>query len=150
MRWFLSSLRRYWEPGRVGGGWDTAVLEKCAELNGEFPSPLPSGEVSCTARSVARWVWRRFTPGGLSEWQRRQIGRRWAVESKRGEGLELLRSGLTVEEVSAACGVTARAVRMWRQAAGMREAPMTKKEPWAELGISRRTWYRKYRDKAGS
>ena len=27
------------------------------------------------------------------------------MESKRGEGLELLRSGLTVEEVSAACGV---------------------------------------------
>ena len=147
--WAYRAVRRYWEPGRVGGGWDTAVLEKCAELNGEFPSPLPSGEVSCTARSVARWVWRRFTPGGLSEWQRRQIGRRWAVESKRGEGLELLRGGLTAEEVSEACGASLRSVRRWRQEAGMREPTTTEKEPWAALGMSRATWYRKRAREAG-
>ena len=70
------------------------------------------------------------------------------MESKRGEGLELLRGGLTAEEVSEACGVHASTVRRWRQDAGMREATVTEKEPWAELGISRRTWYRKYRSGA--
>ena len=149
-RWAYKAVRQYWEPGRVGGEWDRDVLGKCDEINGEFPSPLPSGEVRCTARSIARWVWRRFTAAGLSEWHRRQVGKRWSVESKKDEGLELLRSGLTAEEVSEACGASLRTVRRWRQAAGMKEAPMTEAEPWAALGISRRTWYRKYRYKADS
>ena len=41
--------------------WDQLVLQRCHAVNSEFSVGLPFVEVSATAQSISRWVWRNFT-----------------------------------------------------------------------------------------
>ncbi|MEZ0494639.1 replication initiation protein [Kineococcus sp. TBRC 1896] len=45
--------------------WEQTVLAYALNVNTEFVVPLGVPEVSDTAQSVARWVWRRFSREGL-------------------------------------------------------------------------------------
>ncbi|MGL6351778.1 MAG: LuxR C-terminal-related transcriptional regulator, partial [Aeromonas sp.] len=49
-----------------------AVLAACECSNAfglELGGPLPHSEIKATAKSIARWVWNRFTPAGFSQVQ---------------------------------------------------------------------------------
>ena len=69
--WAYSAVRAYWRPNGYET-WADAVLAACASANAfglEQGGPLPVSEIKATAKSIARWIWQRFTPAGFSQVQ---------------------------------------------------------------------------------
>ena len=63
-----SAVRGYWRPNGYDA-WAKAVRAACDSANAfglEQGGPLPPNEIKATAKSIARWVWRHFTPSGFS------------------------------------------------------------------------------------
>lgn len=137
--WSYRAVRDYWERA---GEWMEAVYGQCQKVNAGFRTPLYCREVLGIAKSVARWTWGRFSPDGFSEWQRRSVLRRWESESRKAEGVGLLKSGLCPAEVSEACGVSVRSVRRWLREIRQERQSVTASGPWEALGVSRRWYYR--------
>lgn len=52
--------------------WARRLIEVAAEANSDFSLPLPIPDVRSTARSIARWTWRRFSTAGFSQLQARR------------------------------------------------------------------------------
>lgn len=71
-KWSYKAVRAHWRPDGEKL-WREAVLNRAIELN-EFNPPLPLVEVRGIAKSVSRWVWRKFTPAKFRE-----------VQAKRGK-----------------------------------------------------------------
>lgn len=111
--WAYREVRGYWSAcdGRYGE-WFDAVKTRCQEENKKFRAPLCDAEVCGIAKSISRWVWRRMSPGGFSDWQRVRANSRW--ESKKEEGIGLLKSGKTTREVSMIVGVSQRTSQRWQ------------------------------------
>ncbi|MDH6155964.1 replication initiation protein [Janthinobacterium sp. CG_23.4] len=65
--WAYSAVRQFWRP-RGEDLWRAAVRLQAESLN-TFTVPLNSSEVAGIARSVARYVWRRYTPTKFREVQ---------------------------------------------------------------------------------
>lgn len=59
--WAYTAVRGFWRP-RGEDAWREAVRRQAESLN-VFEVPLRYSEVAGIARSVARFVWRNFTPG---------------------------------------------------------------------------------------
>ncbi|MCZ8094985.1 MAG: LuxR C-terminal-related transcriptional regulator, partial [Acidovorax sp.] len=69
--WDYSAVREYWRPNGYEA-WADAVRAACEGANAfgrEQGGPLPVSEIKATAKSIARWVWNRFTPAGFSQVQ---------------------------------------------------------------------------------
>ncbi len=69
--WAYSAVRAYWRPNGYEA-WANAVRAACDSANAfgrEQGGPLPVSEIKATAKSIARWVWNRFTPAGFSQVQ---------------------------------------------------------------------------------
>jgi len=47
--------------------WQKVVLGRLEALNAQFQHPLPHSEIKATAKSIAKWTWRKITPQGLRE-----------------------------------------------------------------------------------
>lgn len=66
-RWAYRAIRQGWpEYDR----WHEAVLTRARAYN-DFEGPLPDSEVKATAKSVARYTHRNFSPAGFRRWQAR-------------------------------------------------------------------------------
>ena len=69
--WAYSAVRAYWRPnGYVN--WTDTEITACTSANAfglEQGGPLPVSEIKATAKSIARWIWQRFTPAGFSQVQ---------------------------------------------------------------------------------
>ena len=66
--WAYSAVREYWRPNGYEV-WAKAVHATCDSANAfglEQGGPLPPNEIKATAKSIARWVWRHFTPAKFS------------------------------------------------------------------------------------
>jgi hypothetical protein len=103
-QWAYRAVRDYWYPGGERA-WREAVAARAAELN-RFAHPLDPKEVQHTAKSVAGWVWRTFTPAEFR-----------LIQAERGKK------------------------------GGRPRTTTAEGKPWELEGISRRTWYRRYRGK---
>lgn len=69
--WAYTAIRAHWRPNGYEA-WSAAVLAACECSNAfglELGGPLPHSEIKATAKSIARWVWNRFTPAGFSQVQ---------------------------------------------------------------------------------
>ena len=69
--WAYSAVREYWRPNGYDA-WAEAVRATCDSANAfglEQGGPLPYSELKATAKSIARWVWRHFTPAKFSSVQ---------------------------------------------------------------------------------
>jgi len=69
--WAYSAVREFWRPNGYEA-WADAVRATCESANTfglEQGGPLPHSEIKATAKSIARWVWNRFTPAGFSQVQ---------------------------------------------------------------------------------
>lgn len=110
--WAYRAVRDFWQPGGETP-WRRAVSSKAAEINGNFATPLPPQEVEHTAKSVAGWVWDRFTPSSLRE----LIDRTHTPELQRERGK--------------------------KSGAARRAGSEAESRPWEALGISRATYYRR-------
>ena len=60
--------------------WERAVKTHLEAINAGFEVPLPHSEVKATAKSIAKWVWQRFSYGDFSEIQ----AKRGAKGGKKG------------------------------------------------------------------
>lgn len=120
-KWSYRAIREYWRPDGLRQ-WQIAVLEKSESLN-QFSEPLPYAEIKATAKSVAKWTWRQFTPAGFHEYVERT--HRPEVQAKRGKRSGEVRAEKAVEKA-------AQAQEMRRQ--GMKQTTIAK-----ELGVTERT-----------
>lgn len=75
-RWAYGNVLEYKQQGLTLAGWRKAVYERCASVNGDFPTPMLENEVKCIAKSIGNWVWTRFTPQSKSAWHAAQNARR--------------------------------------------------------------------------
>jgi tetratricopeptide (TPR) repeat protein len=64
-----------------------AVRAQALRINQDFPQPLPHSEVRSTAKSVAKWTWRRMSHEGFLVYQTAMSRR--AAEKRREKAAEL-------------------------------------------------------------
>lgn len=124
-QWAYRAIRQGWP---AYDRWFEAVLTRAEGYNlqqfGSAPAgALPHGEVKATAKSVARYTHRRFSPEGFSAWQAVQ-GAKGGKKSKGGgrpsrkdellpEVLRMLEQGYDQVTVAEDLGVTTRSIRNW-------------------------------------
>ena len=111
--WAYKAVRAYFKPGGLAD-WQAAVHAH-ARVHNRFTVPLPESEVRAIARSVAKWVWQRFTPAEFRAKQGKR-GRR------KGEAVrvamlpvvhQLRAEGLSLRAVAAEVGVSYQTVSDW-------------------------------------
>jgi hypothetical protein len=101
--------------GLTEDAWGAFVLCMAEAQNLSVP-PLPASEVRSIAKSVSRWVWRHYT-GRLSgeAFARRQSHRgQQNGKAKRDQGLALLATGGSPEQVMTQLSVSRASVYRWR------------------------------------
>jgi hypothetical protein len=142
-------IREFWEHLRK-------VAHDLNHMLG-FWQPLPAGEVNAIAKSIAKWVWRRFSNEVFNEIQHNRIRKRW-------------KGYVTAEQKAKELGVSRRTYyRMLSEGRIPLSPPVAEHPPqaryyldmvschqlvpnsltnlelltpWEVEGISRRTWYR--------
>jgi transcriptional regulator with XRE-family HTH domain len=111
--WAYKAVRAYFKPGGMAD-WQAAVHAH-ARAHNTFTTPLPEPEVRAIARSVAKWVWQRFTPAEFRTKQGKR-GRRKG-ESVRVALLPVVRQlradGLPLRAIADEVGVSFRTVSNW-------------------------------------
>lgn len=78
-RWAYTAVRDYMHH-HSSSVWEHAVKTHLEAINSTFEPPLPHSEVKATAKSIAEWVWQRFSYGDFSEIQ----AKRGAKGGKKG------------------------------------------------------------------
>jgi hypothetical protein len=116
--WSYKAVRAYWRPDGYTA-WYDAVLAHAERLN-TFPVPLPYSEVKATAKSVAKWTWRRFTPSGFRASQAARASRKG--KGKREVGQALLTDGWTAKAVAEAVNADISTVYKWKKALAVERA----------------------------
>lgn len=118
-KWAYKAIRQGWPEYER---WLDACVTRAVGYNAKsFKTPLPVNEVHHVAKSIARYTHRNFSPSGFSEWQSKQGkkgGKAGSIEAK-------AKAGSKGGKVSKGGG---------RPSIG---------EPWLDLGISRRTYFRR-------
>lgn len=114
-RWSYRGIRDYWDG--TFDRWHSAVLDNAISLN-VFPEPLPYSEVKASAKSVACWTWREFTPEGLAEWHARKgkaggIAKGKAYEDRASSARILKAAGRSYQQIADELEVSRRAVINW-------------------------------------
>jgi hypothetical protein len=119
-KWAYSAVRKYWRPGGEER-WRTAVRLQAEALN-TFAVPLGAAEVAGIARSVARRVWRWFSPAEFREVQaaRGQRGgiasgaaRMAASEDKRVSARLMATNGMSLRSIADQLSVGKSTVARW-------------------------------------
>ena len=114
--WAYREIRNHWGSREEHyTKWVNAVKYRCEEENAKFSEPLDTRELWGIAKSISRWVWKRMKPQKFSEWQNANASLRWDKESKKEEGLSLLKAGMTTREVSNVLGVSQRTCQRWNE-----------------------------------
>jgi hypothetical protein len=117
--WAYRSVIEFWRPGGFEG-WQRAVRERAHGCN-MFANPLQQKEIDQIAKSVAKWVWKNFSPATRQALIERTHTPE--LQSKRGQlkgkalrerGLELLSAGLTASQVAAEIGASRRTAERWQ------------------------------------
>lgn len=118
--WAYSAVREHWRPGGEDA-WRAAVRLRAESIN-TFVMPLGASEVAGIARSVARYVWRRFTPSSFRDVQaeRGRIGgvasgvaRLATNESKRATARLMVAKGMSLRAVADELDVGKSTVSRW-------------------------------------
>jgi hypothetical protein len=88
--WAYKAIRDYMHY-QSSHDWEQAVKKHLEEINSGFEQPLPYSEVKATAKSIAKWVWQRFSYGEFSAVQAKR-GANGGAKSKRGAKADSERS----------------------------------------------------------
>ena len=118
--WAYKAVREFWNGSE--SAWFNAVEAEAVKAN-IFLEQLKPREVYSIARSVARHVWRNFTPQRLKALVERthapelQRARRAKLTEKqnavKGEGLKMLSEGASIKDVTASLKVSRATVYNW-------------------------------------
>lgn len=108
-------VRDYWRPGG-DTAFDDAVMAMVEEVAaGVIANPLSSAEMRSIARSVAKWVWQRFTPEKFRAIQAARGSRKGA--SKRERLLPTVKAmaaeGRSQSEIARELGISQPTVLRW-------------------------------------
>jgi hypothetical protein len=119
--WAYKAIRDYMHHSS-SYEWEQAVRTQIEAINSSFEQQLPYSEVKATAKSIAKWVWQRFSYGDFSEIQ----AKRGAKGGKKGGAVrsakyaelrvkakELKETGLSYTEVAKQLNVSRRSVIDW-------------------------------------
>ncbi|MFH7767712.1 replication initiation protein [Acinetobacter sp. BSP-28] len=98
--------------------WERAVREQIEAINNGFEQPLPYSEVKATAKSIAKWVWQRFSYGDFSAIQAERgakggkaKGETYAV--KREQAMQLKASGMNNTQIAKQLNVSRITIIRW-------------------------------------
>lgn len=58
--WAYTAVSEYWARGALA--WSDAVRGQVDAVNLTFSEPLPESHLRSISKSIAKWVWKRFTP----------------------------------------------------------------------------------------
>ena len=98
------------------------AVEQRAHAYNDFPTPLPHNEVQHTAKSVARYTHRNFSPAGFSAWQAAQgaKGGRAKGQALRDQLLpvvaELLEAGFSQADIAREVEQSRQTISNWVRA----------------------------------
>ena len=79
--WAYKAIRDYMHYD-TSYEWEKAVITQMTAFNSMFEQPLSHSEVKATAKSIAKWVWQRFSYGEFREIQAKR-GSKGGAKSKR-------------------------------------------------------------------
>ena len=110
-RWAYRAIRQGWPNEQQ---WHRAVFER-ANMYNVHDNPLPPNEVRHIATSVAKWVFRNFSPQSFSEVQASRGARNG--KQRRDEllpkALEMRAQGATYHQIAEALEVAEKTARNW-------------------------------------
>lgn len=116
-RWAYTAIRDYMHHNS-SHNWETAVIAQMRAINEGFETPLSYSEVRATAKSIAKWVWQRFSYGDFSEIQAlrgakggKAKGQAYAV--KREQALQLKANGMNHTHIAKQLEVDRKTIRRW-------------------------------------
>lgn len=95
--WAYKAIRDYMHHSS-SYEWERVVRAQIEAINSGFEQPLAYSEVKATAKSIAKWVWQRFSYGDFSEIQAKR-GAKGGAKSKRGVKADSARSIKPWEEM---------------------------------------------------
>ncbi|WP_144636043.1 replication initiation protein [Bordetella genomosp. 13] len=118
-------VRKFWRPAGYEP-FKEAVLSEAMAVNDTFlgsPGPLSFSEVRSIARSVAKWVWKKFTPAAFRAIQSARgvasgVARREASRVLREEATARAAGGASTREIAAGLGVNQSTISRWLRAKG--------------------------------
>ncbi|MDM1292565.1 MULTISPECIES: replication initiation protein [Acinetobacter] len=119
--WAYKAIRDYMHHNS-SYDWERAVYAQIDAINNGFEQPLPLSEVKATAKSIAKWVWQRFSYGKFSEIQAKRgakggkkggIVRSAQYEPKREQAIQMKSEGMTIKAISEKLGVHRNSVSAW-------------------------------------
>lgn len=116
--WAYKAVRDYMHHSS-SSEWHKAVLAQIVEINSGFEQSLPYSEVKATAKSIAKWVWQRFSYGDFSEIQAKRgakggKAKGLAYTEKREQALQLLEQGFSQVDVAKQLSISTRTLRNWK------------------------------------
>jgi hypothetical protein len=127
--WAYSAVSEYWEQGE--SAWFAAVAAKVQEINMGFPVPLQESHCKSISKSIAKWVWKRFTPltkhqlvlathtsevqaiRGRIGGKKSGVSRAAATADKRTVAAEMAATGITQQVIAAELGISRPTVARW-------------------------------------
>lgn len=117
-KWSYRAKRQGWPDYRQ---WLDACLTRAQMINLQFKNPLPLSEVRATATSVAKWTSKRITESDFEYYvasthtpEIQAYRGKLKGKATREQGIELLLTGKTIEEVMAITGASQKTVYNWR------------------------------------
>lgn len=102
--------------------WERAVRAQIEAINNGFEQPLPYSEVRATSKSIAKWVWTRFSYGEFSEIQAKRGAkggkkggavRSAQYQEKREQAAQLKSEGMNNTQIAKQLGVSRMTVIRW-------------------------------------
>lgn len=97
-------VRTCWLPNDYSK-FENLLLNEAEMVNSSFNGPLGYGEIKRTVRSVACWVWKKFTPEEFRNIQRHRSAaasqkRKLTADERAKKVHELIRRGRTIKEIA--------------------------------------------------
>lgn len=121
-RWAYTAVREYMHYDSISN-WEKAVIAKIEEINGGFKQPLPYSEVKATAKSIAKWVWQRFSYGEFSLIQAERGAKGGKAKgasylAKRELAKQLKSNGITNTQIASQLKIDRKTVGRWLKGVG--------------------------------